>query len=31
VLEMVMSVYASHLSGARVTLPLKERKHPLEQ
>ena len=29
VLEMVVSVYASHLSGARAALPLKERKHPL--
>jgi predicted dehydrogenase len=29
VLEMVMSVYASHLRGARVKLPLTERKHPL--
>jgi predicted dehydrogenase len=28
-LEMIMSVYASHLRGARVQLPLRERKHPL--
>jgi hypothetical protein len=28
-LEMVLSVYASHLKGGRARLPLKERKHPL--
>ena len=28
-LEMVSAVFASHLAGARVELPLKERKHPL--
>lgn len=28
-LEMILSVYASHLSGARVALPMKDRKHPL--
>lgn len=28
-LEMILAVYASHLSGARVALPLAERKHPL--
>jgi predicted dehydrogenase len=29
-LEMIHGVYASHLAGARVSLPLKDRKHPLE-
>lgn len=29
-MEMIHGVYASHLAGARVSLPLKERKHPLE-
>jgi predicted dehydrogenase len=28
-LEMIMAVYAAHLSGARATFPLKDRKHPL--
>ncbi len=28
-LEMIHGVYASHLAGARVSLPLKERTHPL--
>jgi predicted dehydrogenase len=28
-LEMVLAVYASHLSGARVPFPLKDRRHPL--
>jgi predicted dehydrogenase len=28
-LEMIMSVYAAHLSGGRATFPLKDRKHPL--
>jgi predicted dehydrogenase len=28
-LEMILSVYASHLSGARALFPLKDRKHPL--
>lgn len=28
-LEMVMAVYESHLTGARVRLPLKKREHPL--
>ncbi len=28
-LEMILAVYASHLSGQRVSLPLKERAHPL--
>ena len=28
-LEMIHGVYASHLAGARVALPLKERSHPL--
>jgi hypothetical protein len=28
-LEMIMAVYASHLSGTRVSLPLAERTHPL--
>ena len=28
-LEMAHAVYASHLKGARVPLPLKDRKHPL--
>lgn len=28
-LEMIHAVYAAHLSGARVTFPLKDRKHPL--
>jgi predicted dehydrogenase len=29
VLEMIMAVYASHLTGARAVFPLKERNHPL--
>ena len=28
-LEMIHAVYASHLSGARVRLPLTNREHPL--
>jgi hypothetical protein len=28
-LEMIHAVYAAHLSGARATFPLKDRKHPL--
>jgi predicted dehydrogenase len=28
-LEMIHAVYASHLSGARATFPLKDRRHPL--
>jgi hypothetical protein len=28
-LEMIQGVYAAHLAGARVALPLQERKHPL--
>ncbi len=28
-LEMMMAVYASHLSGTRVALPLADRRHPL--
>lgn len=28
-LEMILGVYAAHLSGARATFPLKDRKHPL--
>jgi len=28
-LEMVLAVYPSHLSGGRVTFPLKDRRHPL--
>ncbi len=28
-LEMILSIYASHLAGARLALPLKDRKHPL--
>ncbi len=28
-LEMIMSVYASHLKKARLSLPLENRKHPL--
>jgi len=28
-LEMIHGVYASHLAGARVSLPLKDRAHPL--
>ena len=28
-LEMIMAVYAAHLTGGRVTFPLKDRKHPL--
>jgi len=28
-LEMILAVYASQLSGGRVTFPLKERRHPL--
>jgi len=29
VLEMIHAVYASHLSGARAAIPLKDRRHPL--
>jgi predicted dehydrogenase len=29
VVEMIMAVYASHLTGARAMFPLKERDHPL--
>jgi predicted dehydrogenase len=29
VLEMLLAVYASQLAGGRVSLPLKEREHPL--
>lgn len=29
VVEMVMGVYASHLSGSRAMFPLKDRSHPL--
>jgi len=28
-LEMILSVYAAHLSGGRAAFPLKDRKHPL--
>jgi len=28
-LEMIMAVYAAHLSGGRAAFPLKNRKHPL--
>jgi predicted dehydrogenase len=28
-LELILAVYASHLAGARVTLPLADRSHPL--
>ena len=28
-LEMILSVYTAHLSGARAAFPLKDRKHPL--
>ncbi len=28
-LEMILAVYASHLSGGRATFPLKDRRHPL--
>ncbi len=28
-MEMIQAVYAAHLGGGRVALPLKERKHPL--
>ncbi len=28
-LELILSVYAAHLAGARVALPMKDRKHPL--
>lgn len=28
-LEMILAVYAAHLSGGRATFPLKDRKHPL--
>ncbi|MGH2371397.1 MAG: hypothetical protein ACRDI2_24760, partial [Chloroflexota bacterium] len=28
-LEMIMAVYASHIQGQRVPLPLEERQHPL--
>jgi len=28
-LEMIMAVYAAHLSGGRVPFPLRDRKHPL--
>lgn len=30
-LEMVMAIYASHLSGQRVSIPLAERVHPLSR
>jgi predicted dehydrogenase len=30
-LEMIMAVYASHIQGDRVALPLTERSHPLER
>ncbi len=30
-LEMIQGVYASHLAGRRLPLPLLERRHPLEQ
>jgi predicted dehydrogenase len=30
-LEMIMAVYASHIRGDRVALPLTERSHPLER
>jgi hypothetical protein len=29
VLDMILGVYSSHLAGARVALPLRERRHPL--
>lgn len=29
-LEMIMAVYASHLRGCRVPLPLEDRRHPLD-
>ena len=29
-LEMIQAVYAAHFAGGRVELPLKERRHPLE-
>ena len=29
-LEMALGIYAAHLSGARVALPLADRRHPLE-
>jgi predicted dehydrogenase len=29
VLEMILAVYSSHLSGRRLEIPLKERRHPL--
>src|SRR5205085_1753576 len=29
-LELILGVYASHLAGDRVALPLAEREHPLE-
>ncbi len=29
VLEMIMAVYAAHLSGGRAAFPLKDRRHPL--
>jgi hypothetical protein len=29
VLEMLLAIYASQLKGGRVSLPLKERAHPL--
>jgi len=30
-LEMILAVYASHLSGCRVRFPLEDRRHPLEE
>jgi predicted dehydrogenase len=30
-LEMIMGVYASHIQGGRVSLPLAQREHPLQQ
>jgi predicted dehydrogenase len=29
-LEMIMAVYAAHIAGGRVALPLQQREHPLE-
>jgi len=28
-MEMVLGIYASHLSGRRLEFPLRERRHPL--
>jgi predicted dehydrogenase len=28
--EMIQGVWASHVNGARVSLPVKQREHPLE-